>query len=536
MKQFLFLSFLIFTGLSNAQYTHDDTLRGSITPEREWWNLLHYELKVKVIPAEKEIIGSNTIRFQALSAGRVVQIDLQPPLQIDSVVSDGQRLQYNAAGTNAHFIHFPSPVRPGERKELTVYYSGIPREAVRAPWDGGVVWTKDSNGNPFIATACQGLGASSWWPCKDHMYDEPEQGIRISVNTPENVMNVSNGRLLENILEGDGTRTTVWNVVSPINNYGVNMNIGDYAHWSNEYAGKNGTLTMDYYVLKDHLEKARTQFADALRTMEAFEHWFGPYPFYEDGYKLVEVPYLGMEHQSSVTYGNQFKNGYLGTDLSGTGWGLKWDYIIVHESGHEWFANNITHKDAADMWIHESFTTYSEGLFVEYFYGKEAGAEYLRGLRKGIINDRPLIGVYDVNKEGSGDMYPKGANVLHTLRQVINNDEKWHAILLGLNKTFYHQTVSSEEIEAYIADQCGLDLTSFFNQYLRTKDIPVLHIEKNRKECTYWWSNTVEGFNMPIDVLVDGKSVRIIPTQEPQRIRAKSLEVNPDFYIRTKRQ
>ncbi|MFD0878390.1 M1 family aminopeptidase, partial [Massilia pinisoli] len=166
-----------------------------------------------------------------------------------------------------------------------------------------------------------------------------------------------------------------------INNYGINMNVGNYEHFNEIYDGEKGKLTLDYYVLPENLEKAKTQFKQVPMMLKAFEHWFGPYPFYEDGYKLVDVPYLGMEHQSSVTYGNKYNNGYLGRDLSGTGWGLKWDFIIVHESGHEWFANNITYKDMADMWIHESFTNYSENLYTEYYFGKEAGAAYVIGCR-----------------------------------------------------------------------------------------------------------------------------------------------------------
>src|SRR5690606_7352637 len=253
------------------------------------------------------------------------------------------------------------------------------------PWDGGFSWKKDDNGNDFVATSCQGLGASVWWPNKDHMYDEVDSML-ISVRVPKALMEVSNGQLRGVEDHKDGTNTYHWFVNNPINNYGVNVNIGDYVHFSEDYNGEKGILKMDYYVLKYNLEKAKQQFKDAPRMMEAFEHWFGPYPFYEDGYKLVEVPYLGMEHQSSVTYGNGFENGYLGRDLSGTGWGLKFDFIIIHESAHEWFANNITYKDIADMWIHESFTAYAESIFVEYFYGKKAGAEYVIGTRRGIQN------------------------------------------------------------------------------------------------------------------------------------------------------
>lgn len=526
------LSFLLLSNLPlMAQFNHSDSIRGSITPERSWWNLTHYDLHVKVHPEEKSISGYNVISFNVLNRPDRFQIDLQAPLHIDSVLFLGEQLKVTSDGPNAHYVMFPQPMGFDEMYSITVYYSGTPTVAKRPPWDGGLVWKSDANGNPIITTACQGIGASIWWPCKDHMYDEPENGMNISITSPKEVMNVSNGRFINDFLEEDETRTTVWEVKNPINNYGVNMNIADYAHWDTIYKGEKGDLAMNFYVYQKNLEKSKTQFKDALRTLEAFEYWFGPYPFYEDGYKLVEVPYLGMEHQSSVTYGNGYRNGYLGTDLSGTGWGLKWDYIIIHESGHEWFANNITYKDIADMWIHESFTTYSEGLFTEYFYGKEAGAEYIRGLRRGISNDKPLIGNYDVNHEGSGDMYPKGANLLHTMRQIIANDSLWRSILRGLNEDFYHQTVTTQQIEDYISHKSGIDFNHFFDQYLRTANIPTLEIEHSKKTVRYRWTNVVKGFDMPIDVEIDGKKQRIYPTTEFQQLNAKQFKVDENYYV-----
>src|SRR5690606_34329520 len=353
----------------------------------------------------------------------------------------------------AHFIELDQEINAGAKDSICIQYSGKPQQAKRAPWDGGLVWSKDKNGNEFIATACQGIGASIWWPCKDHMYDEPDFGMRIQITVPAHLTAVSNGRLIETRKEKGKRKTFVWKVVNPINNYGVNVNIGDYVNFFETYAGEKGNLDMSYWVLAENLEKAKEHFKQAPMMMQAFEHWFGPYPFYEDSYKIVEVPYLGMEHQSSVTYGNHYKNGYLGADFSGTGWGLKFDYLIVHESGHEWFANNITYKDIADMWIHESFTTYSESLFLEYHYGKEAAAKYIIGTRSSIGNKSPIIGIYDVNHEGDGDMYTKGANIIHTLRQFVPEDEKWRGILRGMNSEFYHKTVTTEEIEAYLSER-----------------------------------------------------------------------------------
>lgn len=520
---------------SETTFTHQDTLRGSITKERAWWDLKYYHLDIKVNPSEKTITGSNTIRYTVLSTGTKMQIDLQQPMQIYKVTQDGKELKFVRDG-NAFFIELTTAQKVGDKKEIVVSFGGKPKEAIKPPWDGGITWKKDKNGKDFIASSCQGLGASVWWPNKDHMYDEVENML-ISVNVPGDLTDVSNGRLQSVKKEKDGTRTFNWYVANPINNYGVNINIGDYAHFSEKYKGEKGDLDCSYYVLKDNLDKAKEHFKDAPRMLKAFENWFGPYPFYEDSYKLVEAPYLGMEHQSSVTYGNEYKNGYLGHDLSGTGWGMKFDFIIIHESGHEWFANNITYKDIADMWIHESFTNYSESLFVEYYYGKEAGAEYVIGCRRNIQNDKPIIGNYEVNNEGSGDMYPKGANMLHTIRQIVNDDAKWKSILRGLNSTFYHQTVTTKQIEDYMSTQTGVDLSKIFNQYLRSTKIPVFEYMFKDGQLGYHWTNCVNKFDMPVKVTVDGKEIWLKPTQEwkSEKIEGKEpkLEIDKNFYVTT---
>lgn len=514
-------------------FTRQDTLRGSITPEREWWDLIYYHLDIEVKPDDKFISGKNTIHYDILKPYQIMQIDLQPPMQITKVVQNGEELDVKHDG-NAHFITLNTPQRMGENKSITIYYEGQPREAIQAPWDGGFSWKKDDNETHFIATSCQGLGASAWWPNKDHMYDEVDSML-ISVTNPKGLTNISNGRLRKHV-EHDSTVTSHWFVSNPINNYGVNVNIGDYVNFSEIYTGENGQLDMDYWVLSYNLDKAKEHFKDAPKTIEAFEYWFGPYPFYEDSYKLVEVPYLGMEHQSSLTYGNQYKKGYLGTDLSRTGWGLKWDFIIVHESGHEWFANNITYKDAADMWIHEAFTSYAENLFLNYHYGKEASADYVIGTRANIQNDRPLIGHYNVNKEGSIDMYYKGANMLHTLRQLIEDDDKWRQILRGMNSTFYHQTVTTQQIENYISQQTGIDLTEFFNQYLRTTMVPTFEYEIIDHQLRYRWTNIVDDFDMPIEVEIDGKTEWLFPNSEwkTKTIKNTDFKIDRDYYVYSK--
>ncbi|WP_150451689.1 M1 family metallopeptidase [Arenibacter lacus] len=515
-------------------FTEQDTLRGSITPQRAWWDVDFYHLKLEVKPDEKFISGSNLVRYTVLNESQELQIDLQAPLKIEKVEQDGKRLHVRSNG-NAHFIQLKKRQHKGAVNELTVYYSGHPKEAENAPWDGGFSWKKDANGKHFIGSSCQGLGASVWWPNKDHMYDEVDS-MAISVTVPKGLMNISNGQLKQ-VEEHEKTTTYHWYVKNPINNYGVNVNIGDYVHFGETYEGENGTLNLDYYVLAGNLEKAKKQFIQAPMTLRAFEHWFGPYPFYEDGYKLVQAPYLGMEHQSSVTYGNEFKNGYLGRDLSGTGWGLKFDFILVHESGHEWFANNITYKDIADMWIHESFTAYSESLYLDYHFGKKAGAEYVVGTRSGIANDIPIIGPYNVNKSGSGDMYYKGANMLHTLRQLLEDDEKWRTILRGLNRDFYHQTVTTAQIENYLSTHTGIDLGKFFDQYLRTTKIPQLQYKVTAKDIQFRYTDIVDGFDMPIKITVDAQETWIFPTAE---WKTKSFDkevmtvaVDPNFFVKS---
>jgi len=513
-------------------FTHQDTLRGSITKEREWWDLTYYHLNIKVNPAEKSIAGTNTIDYRVLKPFQVMQIDLQKPMEIKKIVQDGQKLQFNRHG-NAYFVNLIKIQKTGDINTLTVFYHGKPKISRRPPWDGGLTWSKDRDGNDFIATTCQGDGASLWWPCKDHLYDEPDSML-ISVTVPEKLFEVSNGRLKSININGDGTKTFHWFVSNPINNYNVNVNIGNYVNFTEKYHGEKGVLDCSYYVLRYNLEKARKQFKEVPRMLKAFEYWFGPYPFYKDSYKLVEVPYTGMEHQSSVTYGNGYKNGYMGNDVSHTGWGMKFDFIIVHESGHEWFGNSITDRDIADMWIHESFIAYSENLFLNYYYGKKASAEYVLGTRQNIRNDRPIIGIYNVNYEGSGDMYYKGANMLHTLRQIVDDDNKWRSILRGLNKNFYHQTVTSAQIENYLTKHTGINLAPFFNQYLRDVRIPVLEYIISDSTFQYRWNNCVKNFNMPVKVCFNEKVQWIHPTVRWQTLKTpvtvEKFILDPNFY------
>ena len=487
-------------------FDRQDTLRGSIGADRAWWNVLHYELTIEPDYSSRQLKGKNKIEFNLTGAPVTdrMQIDLQTPMQIDQITLAQQSLPFEREG-NVYWIDLRAHrgLIPKSKKvsaQLEIRFSGSPRVAVNPPWDGGWIYKKDRSGNPWMSVACQGLGASVWYPCKDHQSDEPDNGARMNIIIPDTLSAIANGRLIGKKPAGMGKEQWSWNVISPINNYNLVPYIGRYTRFSDTLMGENKQkLDLDYWVLTEDLEKAKTHFKrDVKRMIRAFEYWFGPYPFYDDGFKLVQSPHLGMEHQSAIAYGNQFKNGYLGRDLSGSGWGMGWDYIIIHESGHEWFANNITTRDIADMWIHEGFTMYSEVLFVDYHFGREAADAYAKGLRKSISNDRPLIAPYGINAEGSGDMYNKGANLIHTLREIIDNDSLFRDILRGMNREFARTPTTSQLVEQYWIKRTGLDLQPIFDQYLRTTQIPKLEFkaENGKKQCR--WTNCLPTFRLPI--------------------------------------
>ena len=529
-------SLLLSIGVAGAQatkpapvFTRADTIRGSNTRQRAWWDAAFYDLHVKVNPADSSISGYNAITYRVLKRAREMQIDLQMPLVVDSIVQDGLELSARRDG-NAFLVTLVSPQRAGARKTIAVYYHGKPVVALNAPWAGGFAWGRDSLARPWIATAVQGLGASAWWPNKDIYSDEPDSQ-RVSITVPDSLIDVSNGRLRSTTPNADGTTTYEWFVSNPVNNYGVAVNAGHYAHISDAYAGERGNLTLDFYPVDYHLEPARKQFQQVKPMLQCFESWFGPFPWYEDGYKLVETPYVGMEHQSAVAYGNHYRNGYRGRDRSGTGHGLLWDYIVVHESAHEWWGNSITMKDPADMWIHEGFAVYAEGLFTECREGKKAGAEYTIGLRKNVSNDEPIVGVYGVNREGSGDMYDKGANMLHTIRQLVDDDARWRGILRGLNKTFWHQTVTGKQVEDYISLRSGLSLNRVFDQYLRTTRIPVFEYKLEGPSLSYRWNNVVPGFAMPVKVTTSPGTLSWIRPTESWKMTTVKLGRPEDFHV-----
>ncbi len=516
-------------------FTRQDTLRGSITPERAWWDVRHYAISITPDFTTKTLQGSNEMSFLVLSAANKMQIDLQVPMQVDSVRWKNKAVPYTRDG-NTYQLLFPELLKKNSVEQIVIHFSGKPKEAVNPPWDGGWIWRRDAKGNPWMSVACQGLGASVWYPCKDHQGDEPDSAsVRIVV--PDSLVAISNGRLRSKQQNDDGTTAYSWAVTSSINAYNLVAYIGKYINWTETISGEKGPLDCSFWVLADHEDSAKEQFKQVRSMFSCFEKWFGPYPFYEDSYKLVESPHLGMEHQSAVAYGNHFRNGYLGRDLSASGWGLKWDFIIVHESAHEWFGNNITSKDIADMWIHESFANYAEALYTECQFGKEAAVDYVVGTRKLILNNIPIIGPYEVNREGSGDMYYKGGNMIHMIRTIMQDDDRFRNMLRGMNKTFYHQTVTARQVEDYINTFSGKNFNPVFRQYLLTTQIPVLEYRIKGNQFSYRWSECVPGFDMPVKITL-GKSVWIKPTEAWQTMAAggdAGPVVDRDFYIRTRK-
>lgn len=524
------------TPLAAQTFTRADTLRGSDGPHRAWWDVTYYDLQVRIDPADSTIAGTNGITYDVVAPGTDrLQIDLQPPLRLDSVILEGRPLPLEHQG-NAHFVRLPKPQAEGERHTVVAHFSGRPTIAARPPWDGGFIWAKQSDRRPWVATANQGLGASVWWPNKDFQGEEPDSQ-RIAMTVPDGLMDVSNGRLRSTVDNGDGTSTWDWFVASPINNYAVAVNVASFAHWQETYHGLDGPLTLDFYPLAENEAEARGQWWQTRPMMRCFEEWFGPYPWYQDGFKMIESPHLGMEHQSAVAYGNGYQNGYQGTDLSGTGQGNDWDFIIVHEAAHEWWGNNVTARDIADMWVHESFANYAENLYVECLRGSAAaGAEYVIGTRDRVQNDGPVVGVYGVHHTGSGDMYYKGGNMLHTIRQLVGDDARWKAVLRGINRDFRHQIVSGQQIEDYIAEHTALRLDRVFEQYLRATTIPLLEWGISGTELSFRWSDAVPGFDMPVPAELDGGAVLTLPaTEEWQTISVPPgttrIAVDPDYYV-----
>lgn len=508
------------------EFTRADTLRGMLTPDRACYDVKYYHLDIKLNTDSESISGYNDIYFKVEQPFSLMQVDLSKKLKIEKIVFGKYDSLSYSREFNAIHIQLPYTLKKDSLATLKIIYSGKPRVGKMLPWDGGLTWRKDQDGNPWVAVACQGAGASLWWPNKDHQSDEPDSML-ISVTVPDSLMNISNGRLRSVDNLHNGTSRYNWFVSKPINNYDVTFNMGKFVHFSDSHiSGDNEVLTLDYYVKPYNLEKAKKQFEQVKPMLKCFEKYFGKYPFYKDGYKLVETPYLGMEHQSAVAYGNNYQTGYYGSDFSGIG--VDFDYIIIHESAHEWWGNNITTKDIADMWIHEGFASYAEVLYTECMYDSAKASDYANAQIKKIQNEAPVIGPYNVNTEGSGDMYPKGLAMLNTLRHVIHNDSLWFSVIKGLQTEFAYQTITSKDVENYISKKCKTDYSYIFDQYLRHTKIPKLEItflEKGKNpKIEYRWIADVENFKMPVMITTQkDKWEFIYPTTQKQVMELKKI-------------
>ena len=510
-----------------AEPTHADILRGAYGPYRANNDLLFYHLDIRLDPEQKTINGKVTIRFKMLQDAARIQLDLHEALQVDKILLGGTELKYER-DSGAVFVDFPETLHAGRTYSIDFYYSGHPLETGRF---GGITFRKDPAGRPWINTACEGTGASLWWPNKDQWRDEVEN-MQISVAIPNDLVDVSNGKFVGKTDLGDGYTRWDWLVQYPINNYDVSLNIGNYEHFSDRL----GNVPLDFYALPEDLDKAKKQFVQAKGMLEAYQHYFGEYPFAKDGYKLIEAPYSGMEHQSAVTYGNHFANGYLERDWTGVGISPKFDFIIIHESAHEWFGNSITAADVSDMWIHEGWATYLESLYVEYTFGHDDAIKYLNGYKPKVRNRQPIITEHGVNRTPPQDQYFKGALFLNTLRSVVNDDKRWWALLHDFYQHFKYRTILTEDVVDYFNQSLKMDLTPIFDEYLRHAALPALELKFDDEQGTvqYRWKADAAGFAMPVKVGAPGKWRIVRPTAEWQTMKTPigkaDFTVDTDHY------
>lgn len=507
--------------------SQEEVLRGDYGRYRANNDLVHYHLDLRIDPAQQQLRGKNTIRFRMLADDNRIQLDLQRDLQIDKVLLGATELHCGRE-LDTVWVDFPEMLGFGRTYEIAFHYSGKPRTGGRF---GGFTFGKDPAGRPWIYTACEGQGARSWWPCKDQWRDEVE-GMQISIAVPNDLVDVSNGAFLGKTDLGDGYTRWDWLVQYPINSYCVSVNVGAYVHFSDQLHG----MPLDFYALPEDLDRAKAQFAQAKPMLVAFEHWFGEYPFAKDGYKLIQVPYSGMEHQSAVTYGNGFQNGYLGHDWTGVGISPRFDFIIVHESAHEWFGNAVSAADASDMWIHEGFGTYLECIYVEELFGYDDAVRYVNGYKAKVANREPIITRRGAHREPSQDQYFKGALFLHTLRSVVDDDARWRALMKDLFQHFEYRNIMTEELVAFVNERLGTDMTPVFDQYLRHAALPVLELKFDAEAHTvsFRWQADEARFAMPVKVGRPGCWQTIHPTSEwasmPNWLSESEFAVATDLY------
>jgi aminopeptidase N len=521
-----------------CQITLKDSLLGTLSPARTCYDVKHYDLRLQINPETQSLRGSNIITFQVQEDTQTLQIDLDPTLQIVQIKQQKNKLKFHRQ-ERAVFIHFPKVQKKNSVQNIEIQYEGKPIIGKMPPWDGGFVWKKDATGKPWVGVACQGIGASIWYPCKDHWSDKPDS-VRLQYDVPKGLMAVGNGNLVKKEDIGEWSRY-VWKTSYPINNYNITLNIANYQHFSDEYIAADGQkLALDYYVLPENIEKAKKHFEQEVKKMLAcYEKLFGKYPFWDDGYALVETPYLGMEHQGAFAYGNNYKMGYNGGDLTGTGIQKTFDFIIVHETGHEYWGNSVSGYDKADMWIHEAFCTYAEALYVECLQGKDKAYQYAKGWQRIIRNDKPILPRRFANQEGSGDMYFKGALMLHTLRNTLNDDTQWFKIIYDFAQDFKGKNAKTDEVIAYFEKKMQKKVQPIFEQYLQYTQIPTFEYKIENNTLQYRWLAQAKDFSMPIVIRLDNNLVRLEANSQWQSYALngnENLQIHTDlFYVNVKK-
>jgi hypothetical protein len=490
-------------------FTTADTLRGKLSSLRTCYDVLFYDLNIKVDPDNKFIQGNTIIRFRSVNDFKVFQIDLFANMKIEKIIYHNATLSYTRK-FDAVFVQFPDLVKQGDLDEIQIYYSGNPQLPDISSLSGGFIWTQDKNGRPWIETVVQGSGASLWWPCKDHLSDKPDS-MHITVTVPSGLTVISNGRFLGKNELPDKQVQFKWAVSYPMNTYSAVLYIGDYVHFSDQFVSASESFPLNYYCLSYDLDLDKQFVKQVKPLLSLYEKDFGPYPFPRDGYALVESPY-GMEHQSAVSSGTFF-NLADGKPVDSIAHVIE----FWHETAHEWWGNSVTCNDMADFWIHESFASYAEVLCYENFFGSAAAEEYLNKQDPG--NKEPIIGFYDVNDFHTGDMYSKGIRMIASLRQSINNDSLFFSILKGIQSKYKYQSINSADIISYFNKETGTDYTYLFDQYLRYGAIPILMISKKTSgkdlEFRYKWNANVSNFRLPVKIIAaNKKEFFIYPTTE----------------------
>jgi aminopeptidase N len=506
------------------KYTHKDTLRGALRPERTCFDVTFYNLSLKIDPKKKVISGSNDITFRVVQPTQKIQIDLYDIYKIGSIEWNKKTLPY-IRDCNALFISFPEKLMPGTMQTITIRYSGKPRSAPKPPWNGGFVWKTDSKKNYWDGVACEHLGASSWWPTKDHLSDEPDS-MQMTFTVPDGYDLISNGTPRSKTPAGNGYTSHTWFVSYPINNYDATFYLGKFSHFSDTVVNKEGKYPLDYYVLPQNLDKAKVVFAQTKNVLKVYEQLFGEYPFMRDGFALVEAPFAGMEHQGAIAYGS----GYDDSKKNFMYHNKKEDPIIVHETAHEWWGNSLTVNDMNDIWIQEGFATYSELLYFEKMYGYTEYIKEMAGFANYIFNFWPVIDHYNVNENGfaSNDCYMKGATILQCLRSTMNSDSLFFKLIKDFALRYKYKTINSSDFEHMVNEYTGQDYSAFFNKYLRDKNLPILAYTYKKEgssiEFTYRWAEVEKSFHMPFCITDGNKNYRLEGTTDVQKITLKNAK------------